>query len=277
MEGRAGEHIVRRAVESVAKERVADGRHVYADLVRAPRERADAQQRACGKALQNRILRARRLPVRCDGALRRRGFVPPDGEIDRAGIVRKCAACESKIFPPEGVRMQHPAQKVMDIRAFCDDHDTRGTTVEPAHGMKRRVSAPERGKGVCNRTPLPPGRAVHRHIRAFIEHGDVLVLIDEGKRRGDGQRLVHRALVADLDAKHVAGTEPRIGENALAVSHESGFAQLDPGNQSLGHMQPGTEQVLYRAAVPRLVHDERQCAHTPIFLRSAVKFPFPFR
>jgi hypothetical protein len=42
-------------------------------------------------------------------------------------------------------------------------------------------------------------------------------------------------------------------------------------------MQPGAEQVLYRVAVPRLVYGERQCAHTPIFLRSAVKFPFPFR
>ena len=250
---------------------------MHADLVCASRERTDAQQRSRGKTLQNRILRARRLPVRRNGALRRRTNVPSDGEIDRAGIVRELAAREREIFPPEGVRVEHPAQKIVDIRAFCDDHKPRGAAVEPAHRVERRVSAPERSKGVCNRTPLPPGRAVHRHIRAFIEHGDVLVLIDEGKRRGDGQRLVHRALVADLDAKHVAGAEPRIGKNALAVSHESGFAQLDPGDQSLGHMQPGAEQVLYRAAVPRFVHRERQCAHTPIFLRSAVKFPFPFR
>ena len=98
---------------------------------------------------------------------------------------------------------------------------------------------------------------MHRHIRTFIEHGDVLVLIDEGKRRGDGQRLIDRTLVADLDAKHVAGMEARGRKDAFAVSHESRFAQLDPGDQPLGHMQPGAEQVLYRAAVPRLVHDER--------------------
>ena len=118
---------------------------------------------------------------------------------------------------------------------------------------------------------------MHRHIRALIEYGDILVLADKGERRGDGQRLIDRALVADLDAKHVAGIEARGRKDALAVSHESRFAKFDAGDQPLGHMQPGAEQVLYRAAVPRFVHRERQCAHSPIFLRSVVKFPFPFR
>ena len=89
VERRSGEHIVRRAVESVAKERVADGRHVYADLVRAPRERADAQQRARGKALQNRILRARRLPCLL--------YTSSDGKADSGAVLVPCERdCERR-------------------------------------------------------------------------------------------------------------------------------------------------------------------------------------
>ena len=58
--------------------------------------------------------------------------------------------------------------------------------------------------------------------------------------------------------------EARGRKDAFAVSHESRFAKLDAGDQPFGHVQSGAEQVLYRAAVPRFVHRERQCAHTPI-------------
>ena len=157
MKSRAAKHIVRRTVERVAEKRMSYCRHMHADLVCASRERTDAQQRSRGKALQNRILRARRLPVRRNGALRRRTNVPSDGEIDRAGIVRKCAARERKIFPPEGVRVEHPAQKIVDIRAFCDDHKPRGAAVEPAHGVERRLPAPERGKRIRHGAAVPAG------------------------------------------------------------------------------------------------------------------------
>ena len=172
--------------------------------------------------------------------------------------------------------MQRPAEKIVDIRALGNDHQPRRAAVESVHGMEGGAAPPERGERVCHGAALPAGRAVYRHVRALIQNGKVLVFINEHQGRCDGRRGVFAVFVADLHAQHVAGTDERVGEHPLAVSHKSRFAQLEPGDQPLRHMELCPQDVLYGAAVPRFVYGERQCPHTPVFLLSPSSFRFLF-
>ena len=103
------------AVEPVARERMTEGRHVDAELVRASGPGRETQERQLAVIGEHLILRAGGETVGRDAALDERALGAGDGSVDDAARRRDAAAGEGAVFAPQLLRMQRAAQQPIDL------------------------------------------------------------------------------------------------------------------------------------------------------------------
>ena len=65
----------------------------------------------------------------------------PNGRVDAAVGRLRASLADSQIAAKKIPAVQHTLQAVMDMAAFCHDHQTRGTSIQPIDRMKGEAVA----------------------------------------------------------------------------------------------------------------------------------------
>ena len=131
------EAVGRRAVERVAHDGAAEALGmggVDAELVRAPRQRTEADERAALAALQHFVAGLRRLGVGrahlLAGAVVRAG---PQGQVDEAAVRRDGALEQGDVLLLHGARLEEGLQAAVHVGGLGDEHQAGGVHVQAVH------------------------------------------------------------------------------------------------------------------------------------------------
>ena len=165
------ESFVRRPVAGVAHDRMADGRHVDADLVGAAALQARARAASSASAprmpaLEHPVGGAGRLAPGGHRHLRRRAGRTPDRRLDLAPVVRDLALDQRQVSPLHRPGRQLVHQRPVGVGRAGHGQEPRGPLVEPVHDarpVRRRTRPPRparpgRGTGPAGRRPACPRR-----------------------------------------------------------------------------------------------------------------------
>jgi hypothetical protein len=182
----SGADLCRRAIESIAHERMPSGGKVGANLVGAPRARLGFDQRKISDAQQ-------RPPIRLGSAARRetRGHaraalgIARNGTFDLSRIPSQAAVNQGNVRFAYGARSELLAKNAMGGVVARDYDRSRSASVEAMDNPRTEISA-ERGKGaevmeqrVYERASAGSGAGVHDHSRGLIHDGDIFILVKQ--------------------------------------------------------------------------------------------------
>src|SRR2546426_769475 len=205
-----------RPVERVADDGVADRREVDADLVGAPGQRLDFEQREVGEAPQRTIPGCGLAGPDASGPHAHAvDGVAADGLHNLAARARYTPVNERDIrlvyFPLFELRRELPVSKVV----LGHEHQTRSHLVQamddpwaqfPSRSGK---AADVVQQGVDQRAGFHPGAHVHHHSGGLIYDHQIVVFVDDRERQVFRHRAQFTARRADADA--VAGCEGLAG------------------------------------------------------------------
>lgn len=241
------------AVDQIAEQRVADVRHVHADLVRAAGLQLAADVRVAVVARDDRPVRDR-----VAGVFGRHGHalavrrVAADGRVDRAGIFAQIAADDGLIRAGHRMVGQLRRERKMRKVVFRRDEQTGCVLVDAVHdaGPPLPADAGEAvaavgEQGVDERAVLVAGRGVHDHAARLIDDDEVIVLIHHvqrqilrhqlrgrGIRQRDDKRVAGRCLVVFLHGRavfcHRALREQPLGGAARELRKRARKESVDP-------------------------------------------------
>ena len=205
------------------------------ELVRAARHGVQLQKRRFFRPLQHAVLRQRPLPPLVDHADEAAAADLIDRQVDLPLISRRLTENGGKIRLFQLPLAQHPAEPVVDIRVFRQNHHAERVPVEPRHGMDAGGLAALQQmiqNTVCQRPAVFLRRRMHQHAGRLVDRQKAFVLIEHGKRH----RLRIKALrpLLEHDAHPVAGIDARVGMGRRVVYKQRvlPFEPLDqPGGQ----------------------------------------------
>lgn len=126
------------------------------------------------------------------------GLIPPDGRVDGAPLRRGAADADCLVLPVKLVRVKVTAEKIVDIAAFRNHHQSGGALVQPVDRVKYEVRAPTPGQSARHGGGVRQEvGGVGRHARGLVYHQQVAVLPHDGQGpvAGGGQDF-WRAVVA---------------------------------------------------------------------------------
>ena len=203
------EAVGRRAVERVAHDGAAEAfgmGGVDAELVRAPRQRTEADERAALAALQHFVAGLRRLGVGrahlLAGAVVRAGA---QGQVDEAAVRRDGALEQGDVFLLHGARLEEGLQAAVHVGGLGDEHQAGSIHVQAVHherafglGQAAAHQAEHRG-GVG----LPARHG--EQAGGLIDDEQPRVLVDRAQAvgRGVGHLLLQRVVVHVEALEHV--------------------------------------------------------------------------
>ena len=176
-----------------------DRLEVRADLVRAPRLEAHAQQRRRRQRLLELEVRARRARrVGVDRHARARAAVAPERRVDRAAARGRAALDERQVLAHDLARRERRLQAPVRLLALGDDEQARGVAVEAVHdpgpprlaaGRAARARAPARACrsrcGPAGCTTTPAGFSTTSSVGVLVGDREVGAARRAGVRRGD--------------------------------------------------------------------------------------------
>ena len=159
----------RRPVLGVADDRVIDGPQVRADLVRAPRLQAHAQQRGARQRLLELEVRHRRARVVGVGRHpRAHAPVAPQRRVDRAAARGRAPLDQRQVLARDRPRLQRVAQRAVHGLRARHHEQPRRVAIEAMHdpGARGVVAAGgDRAQRLRERPRAVPARRVHDDAR----------------------------------------------------------------------------------------------------------------
>src|SRR6266542_671555 len=213
------------AILGVSRHRVAHRREMNADLVRAPCVEVAPKQCMRAPTLDDRVPRAREAPAgdhRHALALRR---VPPDRAFQLARVVLDQAPHDRQVRTA-----QRPVAQLLRERPMSGvmprDHDqSAGALVQAVHDPRAslaahgRPAAPATKQRMHQRPGVVARRRMHDHAGGFVDHHQVVVLVDDLQRDQLASDLSHEGL-GQFDVDHVALGYARCGLGRAVVEKD---------------------------------------------------------
>ena len=193
--------------------RMADRRHVHADLMGAAGlERHPQQRRRRAAAARSRSASAPRAAssVSIDISTRSRRWRPIGASIvpvRAAGCPSTSARYSRCSSAPRDQRLQ----RAVDVVALGHDEQPRGVAVEPVDDPRapRLLAAGARPPSACASVPVAvPARGVDDHAGGLVDHQQVLVLVGHRERRRGGAAATGGRRSASI-YDPLAGATPR--------------------------------------------------------------------
>ena len=234
---RAGRHHAAGAVAPVAHQRVPDGRHVSADLVRSPGLQTRLHQRVGGKAFAHVHMRHRPASARAHGLPHAIARIAPQREVD-AAAGHHAAFGNRPITPLDAAREHGLAQRAQALGAPRHHEQAARVLVQTLHeagaGQMGQFRAPLE-QTVDQGAARIAGAGVDDHPRRLVDDDDGGVFVYHAKRDlvDVAPVFAGRADGGDADALAAANGLPRLD----AAPVERGRAAADPAGEF------GTRQV----------------------------------
>ena len=254
---------------------MADGGEVQPQLVGAARLRQEAQEGETVPLLQDLIAGAGGGSVRADFALDGGAFVPANGEVDEAASGLRAAKADAPVLPLEAVRVEAPAEEIVDIAALRHRHEAGGALVQPVHHVEDAALPPLPGQGPGHGGGLRVEAGDHgHHAGGLVDDEQVLVLPDDGEGRVAGQGLLPgRAQVRGEDGKLIPGMEEVHRPDGLAVPEDAALRPGEAGDGPGGEVELGLQDVADGGAVLLRRDGIAQGGHGGGLLSGNVFFP----
>lgn len=125
-----------------------------------------------------------------------------------AGLRNDMSPDNGKVFPADFFLLSHCGEDVSTDQMFCNDGEAGGVPVKP-------VAAPEDerfplllvipGQGVGQRVGIIVQGRMDRHPGWFIDHDQIFILVDDGKRGADRRNIPGAFRFLDPDEEAVSG------------------------------------------------------------------------
>ena len=262
VEGRAGDKgLILRAVEPVAGEGVAHGRHVEAELVGAAGDGPKPQQGAAMGHGQDLVLRAGGQALRVDAALEQGPRLAADGQVDGALRGLGHAVADAAILPAEVVGVEDGHAPLVHVAVFGHRHHAGDAAIQPVHrveGVAAQIVGhrPRHGDGL-----LRQGRRVDGDPGGLVEDQQILVLPQHVQGVVHGDDGVLRRRVGHVRRQHVARVGHGTDGDGAAVQQDGVLPPFEGLQQGGGQSQLLPQQVLDRLAGQRRGDGQRQDTH----------------
>ena len=161
--------------------RIADVRHVHADLMRAPGLQLQAHVRMRAEALEHAVVRDGLAAIFANRHAHAIDRMSADRRVDHAAAGHHARA-DRFVFTLDLARFDGAHQRGMRCERASDDHQSAGVLVEPMHDARPRhlrelrVQMQQR---VLQRAGRVAGAWMHDQPGGLVEHEDVAVLVDD--------------------------------------------------------------------------------------------------
>ena len=221
------------AVHRVAQHRVPDIGHVNADLMGAAGFQAALDVGVARITLQHLPMGHRSAAIGCHGHPFPVSAVASDGSIDSAGLLSEVAYHDGLIGASQRVVLELLGQAQVGHVVFRRDDETAGIPVDAVDDAWPQLAV-DAGEGVAagveqgvdQGAVRVTGGGVYHHAHRFVDHDDILILIDHIQRDVLGQNL-HRFRFRQLDGHGIACRKLGVFLRRLPVHrHQSLFQQL---------------------------------------------------
>ena len=212
-----------RAVEEIPDDRAADGRHMHADLERAPAFKHQFHQRARFPAFQHAIVRHRRLAGCGHDTADAGGVLLADGRVNHAAVVIRASLHHRLIRPDELRRMQKRLQAVLNMRVLGDNHQPACALIQPIHRTvdEIRRTAQMSVQRVFKCVVRVQGAGLARQRGGLVNHEQPVILMRNGQRQVIRLDRVHRRVLPEADCHHLPGAHKRIHRGHDAIHRDA--------------------------------------------------------
>ena len=155
------------------------------------------------------------------------------------------AYADPPVLPAEAVRMEIPAQQVVDVAAFGHHHQSGGSLVQAVHRVKEEICPPGPGQG-----PRHGGGVrqeiggVGRHARGLVHHQQMTVLPHHRQRPAAGDDGgPGGTVVPGLCGERVSGVENVHRAGVFSVDQDAVFHPGQTRDGVRGEVKLGPEDV----------------------------------
>ena len=179
---------------------------------------------------------------------------------------------QRRVGTPDPARGDRRAQPAVGQVGLGDDHEPGGVAVEPVHDTRaafgaRRQRRPPGHQRVHQRVVPVARRGMHHQAGRLVDHGQVLVLEDDGKRDAGGLEGAGRLVVGNPDGHALAAGEEPGGAGGLALDVDGLL------RHQTGGLRAGEAKLVGEEPVETLGRADRSATVKPAQLRQPRRTP----